>query len=72
MSLESAERLVERILRQLGVRYQVEQDLDGETQRIVTDEGSLANLPPELRHYVTRQKPAHAKDNDGTGQGELG
>jgi hypothetical protein len=62
MSLESAEKLVERILRQLGVLYHVEHDPGGEMQRIVTDASSLASLPPELHPYVMGQKPPGPKD----------
>jgi len=64
MTLESAEKLVERILRQLEVEYQVEQSPDGE-KRIVADVDSVSTLPAELRPFVT-PRGGHSDSGDGT------
>jgi hypothetical protein len=58
MTLESAERLVERILRQLEVAYEVEPSPDGGT-RIVVDADRLESLPAELSPFVA---PRSAED----------
>ncbi len=58
MSLESAEKLVERILRQLGVDYRVEEGEGAKATHIVADVNSLSALPPELHPYVTAKQPA--------------
>jgi hypothetical protein len=65
MSLESAEKLVERILRQLGVPYDVEPPAQGETGRIVADAGAVATLPPELHPYITPRAAKPLEDADG-------
>jgi hypothetical protein len=65
MTLESAERLVEKILRQLEVQYEVtgeaapHHDHDdaghsgGEERTIVVDAAALTRLPEELHPFVT-------------------
>jgi hypothetical protein len=65
MTLESAERLVEKILRQLEVQYEVTGDAPshhdhdddglpgGEARTIVVDAGVLSRLPEELHPFVT-------------------
>jgi hypothetical protein len=63
MSLESAEKLVERILRQLRVQYHVEARPEGESPLIVADVASLSSLPPELHPYVTPRPRAAASTN---------
>jgi hypothetical protein len=66
MSLESADKLVQRILRQMGVSYQVEEAPDQQGSSIVTDSDSLSALPAELHPYV---KSRRAKDPPGEESG---
>jgi hypothetical protein len=78
MTLESAERLVEKILQQLEVQYEVtgkpasHHDHDdghgGEEPTIVVDADALSRLPLELRPFVTTSAatPAPAPDADAT------
>jgi hypothetical protein len=65
MTLESAERLVEKILQQLQIKYEVSGDAaphhdhdhdaehGGEAPAIVVDAEAISKLPPELRPFVT-------------------
>jgi len=76
MTLESAERLVEKILQQLEVQYEVTGDPashhdhehdghHGEERTIVVDADALSRLPPELHAFVTTSAaPAAAPDAD--------
>ena len=68
MTLESAERLVEKILQQLEVKYEVRRDHAGHQQddhdhhhedepTIVVAPAALAQLPPEVRPFVTPATP---------------
>lgn len=79
MTLESAERLVEKILQQLEVQYEVtgkpashhDQDAGhhgAEEPTIVVDADALSRLPLELRPFVTTSAatPAPAPDADST------
>jgi hypothetical protein len=70
MTLESAERLVEKILQQLEVKYEVRRDRAGQPEddrehqhdgerTIVVAPDAIAQLPAELRPFV---KPASASD----------
>jgi hypothetical protein len=70
MSLESAEKLVERILRQLRVAYHVETRPEGESPLIVADVASLSSLPPELHPYITPRPPAAASTSAPDGGSE--
>ena len=71
MSLESAEKLVERILRQMGIAYRLEPSPQGESPRIVADISSLSTLPEELHPYVTPLQPGDpgATAEDATPEG---
>lgn len=72
MTLESAERLVEKILQQLEVQYEVAGEAashhdhegdghqGGEERTIVVDAEALTRLPPELRPFVTASPAAPA------------
>jgi hypothetical protein len=63
VTLESAERLVEKILQQLEVQYRVTVDAaphesgdehhHDDQRTIVVAPDALAQLPPELRPFVT-------------------
>jgi len=76
MTLESAERLVEKILQQLEVQYEVtgepashhdhEHEAEhGGDRTIVVDADALSRLPPELHPFVTASAaPAVAPDAD--------
>jgi hypothetical protein len=72
MTLESAERLVEKILQQLEVRYEVadeptadDRGTQYDRQRtIVVAEEDMAQVPPELRPLVTP-----GSTGEGTGEG---
>jgi hypothetical protein len=69
MTLESAERLVEKILQQLEVKYEVrgehaahrdnehEHDHHGGERTIVVAPDAIAQLPPEVRPFVTAAEP---------------
>ena len=68
MTLESAERLVEKILQQLEVKYEVRRDQAGhhhddhdhhhdDERTIVVAPEAVAQLPPEVRPFVTPAKP---------------
>jgi len=83
MTLESAERLVEKILQQLEVQYEVtgkpashHDHEDGhhgdEEPRIVVDADALTRLPSELRPFVTTSAdaPAPARDADAPKPGK--
>ena len=80
MTLESAERLVEKILQQLQVQYEVtgaptshhDHDDDGhdsgEERTIVVAADALPRLPPELRPFVTTSPAVPAAREDGDPQ----
>jgi hypothetical protein len=71
MSLESAEKLVERILRELGVQHRVEETAEKGGSRIVVDKRSLEALPAELQPYVTAQETrAPAEDDENKSGGD--
>jgi hypothetical protein len=68
MTLESAERLVEKILQQLEVKYEVRSEQRGdhhddhdhhhdEERTIVVAADAVATLPPEIRPFVTPAAP---------------
>jgi hypothetical protein len=64
MTLESAERLVERILRQLDVDYRVEQSGTGERRIVVAAEDASA-LPPEVHPFVSPRSDRSPREGDG-------
>jgi hypothetical protein len=77
MTLESAERLVEKILQQLEIQYEVSgesashQHDDGRhgggERTIVVDANALTRLPHELHPFVTTSSsPAVASKADDT------
>lgn len=83
MTLESAERLVEKILQQLEVQYEVtgkpasHHDHDdghqgGEQPTIVVDADALTRLPSELHPFVTTSAaaPPLAPDADAPKPGK--
>ncbi len=61
MSLESAEKLVQRILRQMAVPHRVEEG-SGDGPAIVADGAAVAALPAELRPYVKAEEPGRKQD----------
>lgn len=63
MSLESADKLVQRILRQMRVPHRVEDRPEGKRPAIVADVDSLSDLPAELHPYVEPKKADSAPDD---------